>query len=53
MLIKQIIAVNSLNHKKLINTFCEQIADLLNVKTGGTCKLKLCFNRYIECITMM
>jgi hypothetical protein len=36
MLFKEIIAVYSENHMKLINTLCGQNADLLNVKAGGT-----------------
>jgi hypothetical protein len=30
------IAVYSENHKKPMNTLCEQNAELLNVKVGGT-----------------
>ena len=36
MLYREIIAVCSQIHTKHINTLCEQNAELLSVKTGGT-----------------
>jgi hypothetical protein len=36
MLFKEIISVYSENNVKLINTFCGQNAELLNIKAGGT-----------------
>jgi hypothetical protein len=36
MLFKELIAVYSENHTKLINTLCGQNAELLTVKAGGT-----------------
>jgi hypothetical protein len=36
MLYREIIALCSQIHTKLINTLCGQIVELLNVKPGGT-----------------
>jgi hypothetical protein len=45
MLNRQTIAFYSQNHKKT-NIFCEQNAELLNIKEDGACKHTLTRRRY-------
>jgi hypothetical protein len=47
MLCREVIYVYSENHKKPINTFCEQNAELLNVNVGGTYRVTLGFEGII------
>jgi hypothetical protein len=52
MLFGEIIAVYCENHMEHINTLCEQNAEFLHAKAGGTLKLLLCFKWLIDSLTL-
>jgi hypothetical protein len=49
---RETVAVYSVSHTKPINTIWGQNAEVLNVKSGGTCKLPLCYMELSLCMAI-